>query len=97
MNRLFLGVAIGAALTYYLDSERGETRRARATNWLSQYVNSDTMEQARHATQATVQQARSLTGQVSDQVSQLRSGRRTGTNGPVSTNNSTKSPASAQI
>jgi hypothetical protein len=97
MNRLLLGAAIGAALVYYLDSERGESRRARATNWLSQYVNSDTMEQARQATQGAVQQARSLSGQVSGQVSQMRSGRRTGTNGPVSANNSTKAPATSQI
>ncbi|HEX8995668.1 MAG TPA: YtxH domain-containing protein [Ktedonobacterales bacterium] len=97
MNRILLGAAIGAALVYYLDNERGEARRMRASNWISQYVNSDTMEQARQATQATVQQAKSLTGQVTDQVNQLRSGRRSTTTTGASLSNSTKSSASAQI
>lgn len=97
MNRLLLGAAIGGALVYFFDNERGEARRMRASNWISQYVNSDTMEQAKQATQATVQQARSLTGQVSDQVNQLRSGRRSTTTTATSGSNSTKAPAGAQI
>jgi gas vesicle protein len=103
MNRLLLGVAVGAALVYFFDSERGETRRMKASNWISQYVNADTVEQAREqarqATHSTMQQARSLTGQVSEQVSQLRSGRRATTpasNNASTANNATKTPASAQ-
>jgi gas vesicle protein len=76
MNRILLGAAIGAAIVYFFDTERGETRRNRAANWGRQYINSDTVEQAKQATQATVRQAKSLTGQMTDQVSQLRSGRR---------------------
>lgn len=97
MNRFLLGAAIGGALVYFFDNERGESRRLRASNWISQYVNSDTMEQAKQATQATVQQARSLTGQVSDQVNQIRSGRRSTTSTATSVNNSTKASAGAQI
>lgn len=97
MNRILLGAAIGGALVYFFDNERGEARRMRASNWVSQYVNSDTMDQARQATQATVQQARSLTGQVSDQVNQLRSGRRSTATSATSVNNSTKTSAGAQI
>lgn len=97
MNRFLVGAAIGGALVYFFDNERGEARRMRASNWVSQYVNSDTMEQAKQATQATVQQARSLTGQVSDQVNQLRSGRRSTSATTASVNNSTKAPAGAQI
>ena len=97
MNRILLGAAIGGALVYFFDNERGEARRMRASNWVSQYVNSDTVDQARQATQATVQQARSLTGQVSDQVNQLRSGRRSTTTSAASANNSTKTSAGAQI
>lgn len=76
MNRILLGAAIGAAVVYFFDVERGEIRRNRATDWGRQYINSDTMTQAKQATQATVRQAKSLTGQMTDQVSQLRSGRR---------------------
>lgn len=110
MNRFLWGIATGAALIYFFDSERGETRRMKASNWISQYVNADTMEQARHATQttmeqarhatqSTMQQARSLTGQVSEQVSQLRSSRRSATpatGASAASNNATKTPASAQ-
>jgi hypothetical protein len=78
MNRFLWGAAIGAALLYYLDAERGESRRMRASNWISQYVNADTMEQARSTTRSTVEQARALKGQVTDQVNQLRSNRRSG-------------------
>lgn len=97
MNRILLGAAVGAALVYFLDVERGEARRMRASNWASQYINSDTMDQARQATQATMQQAKALTGQVTDQVNQLRSGRRSTTTTGASLNNSTKASASAQI
>lgn len=80
MNRILLGAAIGAALVYFFDVERGEDRRSRAADWTRQYVNADTITQARQATQqasqATVRQAKSLTGQVTDQVNQLRTGRR---------------------
>lgn len=97
MNRMLLGAAIGAALVYFLDSEHGEARRQRASSWVSQYVNSDTIDQARQAGQATVEQARSLTNQVGNQVSQLRSGRRS-TNGSVSTaSNSKMASASSQL
>lgn len=76
MNRFLVGAAIGAALVYFLDTDRGEARRLRASNWISQYVNADTMEQARTATRSTVEQARALKGQVTEQVNQLRSNRR---------------------
>ena len=96
MNRIIMGAAIGAALVYFLDTERGEARRTRFSNWATQYVNGDTMQQARQAGQATIQQAKSLTGQVGDQVNQLRSGRRSnGTS--VASSNSTRSTAGAQI
>jgi len=110
MNRFLLGVATGAALIYFFDSERGELRRTKASNWISQYVNADTMEQARHATQSTMeqarhatqstmQQARSLTGQVSEQVNQMRSSRRSttpATSESAAANNASKASASAQ-
>ncbi len=80
MNRVLLGVAIGAALMYFFDTERGEARRIRAAEWTRQYINADTITQARQATQqatqATVRQAKSLSGQVSDQVNQMRASRR---------------------
>ena len=87
MNRFLVGAAIGAALVYFLDADRGEARRLRASNWISQYVNTDTMEQARSASRSTMEQARSasrstmeqartLKGQVTEQVNQLRSNRR---------------------
>ena len=98
MNRLLVGAAIGAALMYFFDTERGETRRQRASNWASQYVNADTMDQARQAGQATVEQARALTNQVSNQVSQLRSGRKSTTTSGVSTaSNSKMASASSQL
>ncbi len=97
MNRLLLGVAIGAALVYFFDSEQGESRRTRASSWMSQYVNADTVEQARQATQATVQQARSLTEQVSSQVSQLRTGRRAASNGSQPRDTASTAPAGYQI
>lgn len=79
MNRILLGAAIGAALVYFFDVERGEDRRRRTADWGRQYINSDTLSQARQATQqatqSTVRQARALTGQVSDSVNQLRSRR----------------------
>jgi len=96
MNRIFIGAAIGAALVYFLDSERGEARRTQFSNWATQYVNGDTVQQARQAGQATIQQAKSLTGQVGDQVNQLRSGRRSGGNSG-SSSNSTRSTAGAQL
>lgn len=80
MLRFLLGVGVGAALVYYLDAEHGEARRAKANEWLRQYVNSDTIEQAR---QTTVSQARNLGQQigqqasaVGDRVSQYRASRR---------------------
>ncbi len=97
MNRFLLGAAIGAAIVYFFDVERGEARRTQVSDWAGQYVNSDTMDQARQAGQATMQQARSLGNQVGSQVNQLRSGRRTSTDGAASANNSTKASASAQI
>jgi hypothetical protein len=97
MNRILLGAALGAALVYFLDIERGEARRTRASDWASQYINSDTMDQARQAGQATIQQARSLTNQVGNQVNQLRAGRRSSSNSGVSANNATRASASAQI
>lgn len=82
MLRFLLGVGVGAALIYYLDVERGEARRAKANTWMRQYVNSDTIAQAR---QTTVSQARNLGQQigqqasaVGDRVSQYRSSRRDG-------------------
>lgn len=97
MNRILLGAAIGAALVYFFDVERGEARRQKLGDWAGQYVNSDTMDQARQAGQATMDQARSLTNQVSNQVNQLRSGRRSSTTGVTSTSDSTKASAGAQI
>lgn len=110
MNRFLLGIAAGAALVYFFDAEHGENRRMKASNWVSQYVNADTMQQARQATQATMQQARqatqstmqqarSLTGQMSDQVNQLRSGRRSSsaaTSDSLATDNATRTPAGTQ-
>jgi hypothetical protein len=80
MLRFLLGVGVGAALIYYLDTERGAERRAQVNGWARQYVNSDTIEQAR---QTTMNQARALgeqvkqgANQVTDRVSQYRSSRR---------------------
>jgi hypothetical protein len=80
MLRFLLGVGVGAALIYYLDVERGADRRAQANAWARQYVNSDTIEQAR---QSTMNQARAISdqvkqgaNQVSDRVSQYRTSRR---------------------
>lgn len=80
MLRFLLGVSVGAALVYFLDVERGADRRTQASSWARQYVNADTIEQAR---QTTVNQARSLgqqisqqAGAVGDRVSQYRSSRR---------------------
>lgn len=103
MNRLLVGVALGAALVYFFDSERGDARRQSVSDWARQYVNEDTVQQARQATQATVQQAKSLSGQVTDQVNQIRSGRRssttTGANGVNSAtlNNSSATSTSAKL
>lgn len=97
MNRLLLGAAIGAALVYFFDVERGETRRQRAGNWASQYINSDTMDQARQAGQATMDQARALTNQVSNQVNQLRAGRKSSTTGVSAASNSKMASASSQL
>jgi gas vesicle protein len=83
MNRFLIGAAIGAALVYFLDIEHGEERRLRASNWVSQYVNADTMEQARQATRATAQRAQTVKGQITEQVNQLRSNRRASANGPT--------------
>lgn len=78
--RFLLGIGVGAALVYFLDQERGADRRAQANNWMRQYVNSDTIAQAR---QTTVNQARTLgqqtsqlAGAVNDRVSQYRADRR---------------------
>jgi hypothetical protein len=80
MFRFLLGVSVGAALVYFLDAERGAERRAQAGSWAQQYVNADTIEQAR---QTTVNQARTLGQQVSQRasavsgrVSQYRASRR---------------------
>ena len=98
MNRILLGAAIGAALVYFLDAEHGEARRTRASDWASQYINSDTMDQARQAGQATIQQARSLTNQVGAQVNQIRTGRKTTTTtGVTSANDSTRASTAAKI
>jgi gas vesicle protein len=79
MFRFLIGVACGAALAYYMDAERGSSRRAQTSEWLRQYINSDTIEQAR---QTTMSQARNLgqqisqqAGVVSDRVNQYRSRR----------------------
>jgi gas vesicle protein len=80
MFRFLVGVGVGAAIVYFLDAERGEARRTRTNAWVRQYVNPDTIEQAR---QTTVKQARSISQQVSqqagavgDRVSQYRASRR---------------------
>ena len=83
MFRFLLGIGVGAALVYYLDTERGPARRTETSVWMRQYINPDTMEQAR---QTTVSQARNLgqqlsqqAGAVSGRVSQYRSSRRADT------------------
>ncbi|HEX9038736.1 MAG TPA: hypothetical protein VF808_17270 [Ktedonobacterales bacterium] len=83
MMRFLIGVGVGAALVYYLDQERGAARRAKANTWMRQYVNQDTMEQAR---QTTVSQARAIreqisqqAGAVNDRVAQYRAERRAAT------------------
>lgn len=80
MFRFLLGMGVGAALVYYLDTERGAARRTKTNAWVRQYVNPDTLEQAR---QTTVNQARNLgqqislqAGVVTDKVSQYRSSHR---------------------
>ncbi|HEU0027356.1 MAG TPA: hypothetical protein VFQ25_09595 [Ktedonobacterales bacterium] len=80
MFRFLMGITFGAALAYFLDAERGATRRAQANTWLRQYVNADSIEQAR---QTTMSQARNLgqqlsqqAGAVSGRVNQYRSSRR---------------------
>ncbi len=80
MFRFLTGIGIGVALIYYLDPERGAERRTKANAWLRQYVNADTIEQAR---QTTVSQARNLgqqisqqAGAVTDKVNQYRTSRR---------------------
>jgi hypothetical protein len=92
MNRILLGAAIGAALVYFLDVERGAARRQRASDFASQYVNADTMDQARQAGRSTMNQARSLTNSVTNsvgsQVSQLRN-RRSSSGDLAATNSST--------
>ncbi len=79
MFRFLLGVGVGAALVYYLDAEHGEERRTQTSAWLQQYINADTIEQAR---QMTMNRARNLgqqisqqAGSVTDRVSQYRSAR----------------------
>lgn len=88
MNRILLGAAIGAALVYFLDVERGATRRQRASDFASQYVNADTMDQARQAGRSTMNQARSLTNSVGSQVSQMRN-RHSSSGDLAATNSST--------
>ncbi len=82
MFRFMLGIGVGAALIYYLDPERGAERRTKANTWLRQYVNSETIEQAR---QTTLSQARNIgqqisqqAGSVTDRVNQYRTSRREG-------------------
>jgi len=98
MNRILLGAAIGAALVYFFDVEHGPARRQRASDFASQYINSDTMDQAREAGRSTINQARSLTNQVtnslSNQVSQLRN-RRSTTGDIVGANSSTLTTANS--
>ena len=65
MFRFMMGITVGAALAYFLDAERGPTRRAQANAWLRQYVNADSIEQAR---QTTMSQARNLGQQISQQA-----------------------------
>ena len=80
MFRFLLGVGVGAALVYFFDAEHGAERRTQANEWARQYINSDTIEQAR---QTTMSQARSLgqqlsqqAGVVSERVGQYRASRR---------------------
>jgi len=80
MFRFLLGIGVGAALVYYLDTEHGAARRTKTNAWMRQYINPDTLEQAR---QTTVSQARNLgqqisqqAGVVTDKVSQYRSSHR---------------------
>lgn len=79
MFRFLLGVGVGAALAYYLDAEHGAERRTQTSAWVRQYINADTIEQAR---QMTLNQARNLgqqisqqAGSVTDRVSQYRAAR----------------------
>ena len=94
MNRFLLGAAIGAALVYFLDVEHGAVRRQRASDFASQYINSDTMDQARQAGRSTMNQARSLTNSVSNQVSQLRN-RRSTSGDLAAADSSTLTPANS--
>ncbi len=98
MNRILLGVVIGAALAYFLDVERGESRRQRAADFAGQYINADTMDQAREAGRSTMNQARSLTNSVTSsvgsQVSQLRN-RRSTSGDLAATNSSTLTPSNS--
>jgi hypothetical protein len=80
MLRFLLGVGVGAALVYYFDVEHGANRRTQASEWMRQYVNSDTISQAR---QTTMNQARTLgqqisqqAGAVNDRIGQYRTDRR---------------------
>ena len=94
MNRILLGAAIGAALVYFLDVERGESRRQRAADFAGQYINADTMDQAREAGRSTMNQARSLTNSVGSQVSQLRN-RRSSTGDLTATDSSVLTPSNS--
>ncbi len=80
MFRFLLGVGVGAALAYFLDTERGAERRTQANAMVRKYINADTIEQARQTTlnQARVigQQISQQAGVVTDRVNQYRTARR---------------------